>query len=382
MNEFILPDIGEGLQDAEIVKWHVNVGDRIEVDEHLVDIETDKAVVEVPSPFTGRIVKLFGKPGDIIKVGHPLVAFESETDDPERKDSGTVVGEIQSGSRVLDESPTGIQSGNQHKTTIKAPPAVRSLARSLGVDLNKITPSGPAGTISKADVKKAATTETAAKEPVKTEIAADPEFQPLKRARRSMARNMSVSHAQVALVTLMEDADITHWSEKEDLTVRLAFAVTHACLQEPALNVFYDPEAYAIRSFNEVHLGIAVDTLDGLYVPVLKNAEKRSASGIRDQIESFKQKARSKSFQPDDLKGGTIILSNFGGIGGRYATPMVVPPMVAIVGIGRGHQELALVVNRPVSRMKLPISLSFDHRAVTGGEAARFLTAMIKNLQS
>ncbi len=382
MIDFNLPDIGEGLQEAEIVKWLVKPGDSVEIDQVLVEIETDKAVVEVPSPQKGTIAKLHGKPGDVIKVGNPLVSFEAEgTEVSAKEDSGTVVGKIESGSRIIKESPTGISSVKSASGSIRATPAIRNLAAKLNVDLNQVAPTGPGGTISKKDVESLASSNTTREEPVS--FSASPNApEGLKRARRTMARNMAASHSQVALVTLMDDADITHWSDKEDLTARMAFAIAAASRAEPSLNAFYNHENETLQKMKEVHLGLAVDTPDGLYVPVMKNVEKRDATGIRNLINSFKQKAREKAFQPEDLKGGTIILSNYGAIGGRYATPMVVPPMVAIIGVGRTHQELALVVNRPVVRLKLPISLSFDHRAATGGEASRFLSAMIKSLEA
>lgn len=374
MKRFNLPDVGEGLQEAEIVQWLINVGDKVAVDQIILIIETDKANVEIPSPYQGIISKLHGKPGDIVKVGDSLVEYAEESDSNQTADSGTVVGTIESGTEILRESPTGIRVAGPVKTGVKATPAVRALATQLGVDLSTVAATGPKGTITKADVTKAAET------PAITQSSAG-EYQPLKRAKRSMALNMSKSHSQVALVTLMDDANISRWPLNEDLTSRLVLAIVAACQAEPALNVHYDHDALAVHSFSEVHLGIAVDTPDGLYVPVMRNAERLDTTQIRQTINRFKAKAREKSFQQEELKGATLILSNFGGIGGRYATPMVVPPMVAIIGVGRTQEALKWVAEQPHPTKKLPLSLSFDHRAVTGGEAARFLTAMIKNLQ-
>lgn len=326
MRVFNLPDLGEGLQEATIVEWHVKPGDSLAADQAMVSVETDKAIVEVPAPFEGQVEKLFASVGDTVHVGAPLVGFQGTTED-----TGTVVG-------VLTET--------------RATPAVRSLARSLSVDLAKVKGTGPGGVATSEDVKKAARSGL----------------------RGAMAKNMAASHAAVVPVTLTEDADIEHWPEGTKPLERLARAVVAACRAEPGLNAWYEDESR--RTFPEVHLGIAVDLPDGLIVPVLRNAE----TGL-DGLTSLLEKARSRSLPPAELRGATITLSNYGSIGGRYATPLVVPPMVAIVGAGRIRRQPVVTAQGEVAAHRvLPLSLTFDHRAATGGEATRFLNALIEDL--
>ncbi len=394
MKQFNLPDVGEGLQEAEIVQWNVQVGDVVEADQIILIIETDKANVEIPSPYKGKITKLHGYPGDIIKVGNPLVEFDGEDapKDTAMEDAGTVVGKLETGAEMLENVSSGNRPTAVTKAKIvRATPAVRAFATRMGVDINGIEGTGPKGTITKPDVEHAATNGLSPAKYLEKTIAQpsnavskSPTFdgEPLKRARRSMALNMAKSHAEVAQVTLSDDADITHWSKETDLTARMVRAVVMACKAEPTLNVHYDHDSLSVKTFDEVNLGIAVDTPDGLYVPVLRNAGQIKPQQTREIIDRFKSKAKKKSFLQDDLKGATLILSNFGGIGGRYATPMVVPPMVCILGVGRSHTETDLVEGQPKQLKKLPLSLSFDHRAVTGGEGARFLSALIKDLQA
>lgn len=328
MRVFNLPDLGEGLQEATVVEWHARPGDTLAADQTMVSVETDKAIVEVPAPFDGKVEKLFAAPGDAVRVGAPLIGFDGTNDD-----TGTVVG-------VLSE--------------VKATPAVRSLARSLSVDLASVKGSGPGGVATSEDVKQAARGGG---------------------LRRAMAKNMATAHAAVVPVTLTGDADIEHWPQGTKPLARLARAIVAACRAEPGLNAWYEDDSR--KSFQEVHLGIALDLPEGLLVPVLRNAHQ-SLNGLQDLV----QKARDRTLPPGELRGATITLSNFGSIGGRYATPLVVPPMVAIVGAGRiSRQPVVTAEGEVAAHRVLPLSLTFDHRAATGGEAARFLNALIGDLQ-
>jgi pyruvate dehydrogenase E2 component (dihydrolipoamide acetyltransferase) len=362
MSTFLLPDLGEGLPDGEIAKWHVKEGDVIKVDDPLVSIETAKAVVEVPSPFSGKVAKLYGKEGDIIPTGSPLVDFEGE-----KKESSTVAGEIKEGNEILTEKAVSIsgRSGG-----IKALPAVRALAKKLNVDLNAITPTGTDGTITADDVKLAS--EALSK--------AGP-LEPLKGVRRMMAMTMTQSHSEVVPVTVLDDVDITAWVKEKDFTVRVIQAMSKACQQEPALNAWYDSQAMGRRLLKSVNIGLAVDTADGLFVPVLKDAQEKSAQALRTEVNQLKESVRARTITPAQLQGATIVLSNFGNFAGRYANPIVVVPTVAILGVGSLREEVRAVNGAPAIRSVLPLSLTFDHRAVTGGEATRFLAAVMKALQ-
>lgn len=355
MKIFYLPDLGEGLAEGEIVKWHVEVGDHIKVDQPLVAIETAKAVVEVPSPHNGRIIKINGKPGDIIKTGAPLVEFEGVAEHT----SSTVAGEIKEGKEIINEQPLVMTHG---AIGVKILPAVRALAKKLNVDLTLITPSGPDGTITAEDVQNTSKT-----------VASLASLEPLRGARRTMALTMMQSHAQVVPVTVFEEVDISSWGESKDFSVRLIQALVQACQQAPGLNVWFDSQIIGRRLFSEVNIGLAIDTPEGLFVPVIHSAQQKSSIELRNIITQFKEQAEARSFTPAQLQGATIILSNFGKFAGKYATPIVVPPMVAILAAGVCRKDAS-------SALLMPLSLTFDHRAVTGGEATRFLAAVIREL--
>lgn len=358
MTVFNLPDLGEGLLDAEIHQWHVAEGDEVAVDQPLVAMETAKAVVDLPSPRAGRIKKLHGKPGDIIQTGAVLLEF-AENGQAAAASVTAVEGETPATTEA-----TAAQGGN-----VKATPAVRALAKKLQVDLATVTASGPGGAITADDVNRAATNTA----PVAGE--------PLHGVRRVMAQQMAISHAEVVAVTLTDDANINHWPAKTDVTARLIRAVAAACQAEPVLNAYFYGASLS-QQFNEkVNVGIAVDTAKGLYVPVVHDAANLSDEQLRAVIDDFKTKAKSQSFSPADLQHATITLSNFGTIAGRYATPVVVPPTVAIIAIGKTRPTVVAKDGQAVVHNVMPVSLTFDHRAATGGEAARFLAAFIVCLE-
>jgi 2-oxoisovalerate dehydrogenase E2 component (dihydrolipoyl transacylase) len=373
MKIFVLPDLGEGLQEAEIVAWRVAVGDSVVSDQPLVAVETDKALVEVPSPRAGRITKLFGEPGDVLRVGAPLVEFEQ---DDAVSDAGTIVGAISHAAAAAATPQTGGRRivakrtpGGAAPPRPKAAPAVRELARRLGVSLEGLAGNGPGGTIMTEDVERAASEQVG--------------YEALHGPRRAMAANMSRAQSEVARTTVVDEADIESWSPDTDVTIRLVRAVIVACRAEPALNAWYDARAGGRIVHDRVDLGLAVDTADGLFVPVLHHAESLAAGDVRKQIDAHRAAAQQRTLSAEDLRGATITLSNFGMLAGRFAALMIVPPQVAIVGAGRIERRVvpagsgdAAVVHRV-----LPLSLTFDHRAVTGGEAARFLAAALTDLE-
>jgi 2-oxoisovalerate dehydrogenase E2 component (dihydrolipoyl transacylase) len=350
MRVFNLPDLGEGLQEAEIVEWHVKAGDSLAADQPMVSLETDKAIVEVPAPHEGRVEKLFGQAGDKIHVGAPLIGFEGAV-----ADTGTVVGNL--------------ETKTKQNTNVKATPAVRALARSLNVDLASVTPTGPGGVASTEDVKRAA----------RAPLPERPSAQ--KGMRAAMARNMALAHQEVAAVTVIDDADVDHWPKGTSALERLARAICAAAKAEPGINAWYDAKADARTTREEVDLGIAVDLPDGLLVPVLRDAQK--VGDLKEKLEQLVSGARERKLSPDLLRGATITVSNFGAIGGRYASPIVVPPQVAILGAGRIEKRPVVTKDGAIAAHRvLPLSLTFDHRAATGGEAARFLMAVKADLES
>lgn len=374
MSIFKLPDLGEGLPEAEVVNWYIKEGDIVNAEQLLVAVETAKAIVDIPSPQAGKIIKLFGNKGDLIHTGDPLLEFldkTSTTMTPNTKkphESTSVVGEIPTSNEVINELQ---QSTTHHKTSgTKATPAVRALAHRLNIDLSIVTPSGLNETIKASDVERVAK--------ILKQVG---QLTPIKGVRRAMAIAMSKAHAEVVPVTLNDDADIESWDAHEDATLRLIRALIIACQKEPSLNAWYDSHSIGRRLIKAIHLGIAVDSNIGLFVPVIRDAETYSPPALRRKIDDLKHALHERSVPPDELRGYTITLSNFGNIGGRYANPIVIPPAVAILGAGRIQKTPVVVGQGFEAHNILPLSLSFDHRAVTGGEACRFLMAVIHDLQ-
>ncbi len=365
MKTFTLPDLGEGLQEAEIVSWHVAEGDHVVADQPLLSVETEKAVVEIPSPQAGHIAKLLVQAGDVVPIGAPLVEFE---EGEQAADAGAIVGEIENEIEVAEEeAPASLAPGTGR---VKAAPAIRALAQRLGVDLAVVAASGPDGAVTKADVERAAAT-----------LAAAGPLEPLRGVRRAMAHNMARAHAEVVPTTILDRADVDAWRDDEDPTTRLARAIAAGVAVEPALNAWFDAKAEGRRLNSKIDLGIAMDTPDGLFVPVLRDVANRSADDLRRGLEAMKADVRARTVPPEELRGQTITLSNFGMMAGRYAALVVVPPQVAILGAGRTAPEVLAIDGQAVVRRVMPLSLTFDHRAVTGGEAARFLAAVIADLE-
>jgi pyruvate dehydrogenase E2 component (dihydrolipoamide acetyltransferase) len=448
---FLLPDLGEGLPDAEIVEWLVKVGDVVRLDEPLVSMETAKAVVEVPSPFSGKVTRLAGQAGDVIETGHWLAEVELDPSLPQRADAqdtghshghghkgagqpvpdapsrddgeattvvasdtggelredqgaapeqegdaGTVVGAMQSSNAVRVEQAVAIGG-------VKAMPAVRALARKLKVDLARVVPSGGNGDVTLADVKRAAQAgpaRPAAPAPAPAALRApapaaprpsapavrDADARldaddPIRGVRRNMIRTMSLAHAEVVPTSLMDDADIHAWSPGEDIMARLIRALGVAAQAVPALNSWFNAKEGTLRRHSRVDVGIAIDSADGLFVANLRGAEKLDAWQIRGELNRIRDGVKARSLPPEDLRDYTLMLSNFGVFAGKYATPVVVPPCVCIVGAGRLYHAVVPVLGGLETHRQMPISLTFDHRAATGGEAARFLRALLDDLQ-
>jgi pyruvate dehydrogenase E2 component (dihydrolipoamide acetyltransferase) len=366
---FRLPDLGEGLQQAEIVAWLVAEGDEVAAGQAIATVETDKAQVDVTSPWTGRVIRLAAAVGDMLSIGDVLVEVELEAaqGEParavEREDAGTVVGEL----------PQAPAAGG-----VRAAPAARARAQELGIDLASVAATGPGGSVTRADVDRAAASGS-----VGAAGADVPEglFEPLRGVRLAMAHNMARSRAAVVPATVHDEADLGAWSGEADVTVRMVRAVVSACAAEPALNAWLEEQASGRRLHESVHLALAVQTPDGLFAPVLRNADGLEPSELRKAIDSLHEAVRARTLEPADLRGATITLSNFGRFGGRHAVLVVVPPQVAILGAGRIEPRVVVQDAQPAVRRTLPLSLTFDHRAVTGAEAARFLAECVADLE-
>ena len=372
MKTFHLPDLGEGLKEAEIVTWHVAEGERVVTDQPLVSVETDKAVVEVPSPRSGIIGSLNAKEGDLIRVGAVLVEYAEE----DMPDSGTVVGSIKS-----EESPEKESAANEQaapgpeqdflqKGPARATPGVRALARRLGVDINDVTPTGRKGNVTASDVNSAG-----------DRLAAGTQGERLRGTRRSMAERMSDAHSRVVPAFAADEADVGGWPDGADITGRVIRAIVVGCQAEPAVNAWFDDRALTVLRHDQVNLGIAVDSEHGLFVPVIRDAGGKDIKELREQLQILVGQVEGRSLSPETLKGATLTYSNFGALGVRLAQMVVVPPQVAIVGTGQ-IREAAIAVNGQIKASRvLPVSVAFDHRVVTGGEGARFLRALIGDLE-
>lgn len=388
MKTFMLPDLGEGLPEAEIVAWHVKEGDKINVDEPLLSVETAKAVVEVPSPFTGTVVKLHAAEGGIVETGKPLADFQidgeddttpgKEAKDENSGDTGTVVGNMPTSDEVVVETAVAGGKRKRARGRVKAAPAARALAKKMGLDLASVPASGKFGQVTAEDVRQASQPGSASGAP-----SAPPalgEAEPLRGPRRAMAQSMSLARDQVSPCTIFDDADIHAWLRKNDITARVLRAIAAGCRAEPGLNAFYDGEAKSREMHGRVDIAMAVDTPDGLLVPVVRDVAGKDASQLRVDINRIKKTTHERSVAPADMRDYTITLSNFGMMAGRYATPVVVPPTVAILATGGIRHDVVAVIGGVEVHRRIPLSLTFDHRCVTGGEACRFLAAVIADL--
>ena len=426
---FFLPDLGEGLPDATIVKWFVQEGETIALDAPLVSVETAKAIIDVPSPVSGMVSKLAGQVGTTVQTGAMLAEFIADDAQHQRPmlqaqqhafsethhDAPTASSE-QTDRAIVGTMDTAHTLTHQQAVVVngvRAMPAVRALARKYKVDLSKIIPTGVDATVTVEDVEKAVkqhphlqsnenkapvkpssdretkistrTIISASGKPVRTRSPTQENQiygQPctLRSVERNMARVMTDAHSKVVPTTLFEDAPIHLWDTNEDLTARLIRAIVAASASEPSLNAWFDDVHLTRTLHRHVDVGIAIDTEDGLFVPALRNADMLDKEGLRHAINRLREQTMARAIPPTEFKGYTISLSNFGMFAGRYATPIVVPPCVAIVAAGRTRHALYPVLGGIETRRIIPLSVTFDHRACTGGQAARFLRTLLEDL--
>lgn len=367
MAHFLLPDLGEGLQEAEIVEWHVKEGDTIKEDDNLLSVETAKAIVDIPAPKSGVVARCFVKEGDIVHIGEPLLAFEGD----EEGTSHSVVGELKSDAQGAADSFVAGAVTTINRSAA-ATPATRALARHLSVDVEKLDGSGPEGAVTLDDVQREARRHATHMPKIDGE--------PLRGVSRSMAKAMTAAGQQVVPVSLFDQVSIGHWPAKTDIMVRIIRAIAAGCEAEPKANAWFDGDAMVLKQIEKVDLGIAVDTPDGLFVPVMHNIVNRDDADLRGGLQLLRKYVTERSIPPKELQGATITISNFGTLGGRFATPVVVPPQVVIVGVGRAFTQPAIKDGALVDDKVMPISVTFDHRVLNGGEAARFLASVMASL--
>ncbi len=372
--EFVLPDLGEGMTEGEIRKWLVGKGDAIEEHQTILELETDKAIVEVPSPRKGVVLSINKAPGEIVKVGEVLMTIGDIGEaPPEKPKSVSVVG-------VLPEE------GEE----ILATPAVRAFAKELGVQLEMLKGSGPGGSITREDVAKASKRGEKAEDQYGTV-----ERVPLKGLRRTIAKNLIVSQRTTAFVTGMDEADITDlWDLRErerkallEKKIHLTFmpffikAVQHALTEHPLLNASVDEQREEVILKKYYNIAIAVDTPDGLMVPVLKNVATKTIIELAEEIQDLSQKAKDRKIKLEEMRGSTFTITNYGHFGGIFATPIINYPDVAILGTGKISEKPWVRNEKIVIRKILPLSLTFDHRVTDGVDSALFLTKVIRYLE-
>ena len=383
MSTFKLPDLGEGLAEAEIVEWHVKVGDHVRVDQPMVSVETAKAVVEVPAPFSGVVTALRGAARR--HRAHRSAAHRVRFRHRRRQHAGDERGGIR-------RAELGWRRAQRTKSAAarRAVPAARALAKRLGVDLAVVQGSGRAGLITLDDVLQNANMSIAIGRRARLAgRACNCGRRARRRHRRAVARraardgaqHVAVARSGVRAARCATTPTSTAGRKRGDYMLRLMRAMICAWRAEPALNAWYDPIAQSRILVAHIDLAIAVDTPGGLIVPVVRNIENKSPDELRAAIALQKAAAHQRSTQPEDLRDFTLMLSNFGTLAGRYGIPLVVPPAVAILGAGKVREDAVVVAGAVQAHRRMPLSLSFDHRCITGGEACRFLAAVIADLE-
>ncbi len=404
--EFKFPDVGEGIHEGTIVRWVVKAGDKVEADQVLGEVETDKAVVEIPSPKKGKIVKLHVKEGGVIKVGETMVTLEVAGEAAPKgivgENAGGVVGFLpESEDELIKKGTKQEKKAEARIGGVLATPAVRKLASSLGVALSSLKGTGPNGMVTQDDVVRASKggNVTAAKtEPAQPKVVRKYDFWgyidhvPLKGIRKVTAQHMNEAW-KAPHVTLMDEADVTELAavrDKEKVNaekkgIKLTYlayivkATVEALKKHPMLNAALEGEDIIVKKY--FNIGIAVDTGEGLLVPVVKGADKKDLISIASEIENYAKLAKERKLDLADMQGGSFTISNIGVIAGTFFTPVLNSPEVGILGIGRMAEKAVVRDGKVVVRKMLPLMVTFDHRVVDGAEAARFMAYLIGLLQ-
>jgi pyruvate dehydrogenase E2 component (dihydrolipoamide acetyltransferase) len=419
---FNLPDLGEGLEDAEIVDWKVSEGDSVELNQPLIEVNTAKALVEIPSPVEGVVAKLHGAAGDVVEVGAPLVTFEVEAGSPpsaeaeaaaaagqkvtggdgQSKREAVLVGYgVEEGAgagkkrpklkppgprrapAAASEAPAAPQPSET--TEVKATPPVRRLARERGVDLAKIAGTGPEGRITREDVLGAESVPAAPSDEGDERV-------PVKGVRRMIAEKMARSWREVPHVTTFHTVDATH---VEDLRKKLTEetgskvsalaifvrALVEVCRDHPKLNSSWDEDAHEIVLKRKQHVGIATDTERGLLVPVVHDAGDKGISQIAKEIAELVEAARAGKATLEQMTGGTITVTNVGTYGSSFGTPIINIPEAAILALGRIEERAVVKDGQVAVRPSVTLSLSFDHRVLDGADADKALTDLRRLLE-
>ena len=429
--EFTLPDLGENITSGDVVSVLVKAGDVVSPGQAVLEVETDKAVIEVPCPPGGVIQEVLVKKGETVNVGQALMSLSSSESQPEiakpaapspvtesvtaAKPSSVVetnetVAVAQSVAAAQPPAPVAASNGEATNNTLAsdvinpAGPAVRRLARELGVDLGRVSGSGPSGRIVREDVvaavRRAGGQAGSNSRTVRSGGEQDDwgpiHREKMSRMRKTIATNMVRSVATIPHLTNFDDADVTElerlrkdsateYAKSDVKLTALAFVVKAVSLslkQHPSVNSAVDMEKGELVYKDYVNIGLAVDTSRGLVVPVLRDCDQQSIPQIAQEIAKTAEKAKNAQYGVEDLRGGTFTISNLGAIGGTYSTPIINHPEVAILLLGRSRKLPIVYEDRVEPRLMMPLSLSYDHRVIDGAMAARFLKEVIGYLES
>jgi len=436
--QFILPDLGEGISEAQIVRVLIKEGEQVALDQYLMEVETDKAAVEIPSPFAGIAKQVHVKEGQTVNVGAVIVTFDDGDGAPATKsppktaaaaaprapdapakaaDRGRSTAASTEADEIRTESPPQADDRPRPvpapspaqlpgKTVAAAAPAIRKLARELGVDIDSLAGTGPGGRVTKEDVERAKSGTPAAASAPTAQRPPQPapplpgvadvdkwgkvRREPLNQIRKTIATQMSRSAYTAVHVTHGDEADITeldrarrslnestHGDPKLTFMSFLIRATCIALRKHPIFNASFDHEGWQIIYKDYINIGIAVDTERGLIVPVIRDADRLTLRGIAAALRTIADRVRTNQFAVEDLRGGTFTITNVGALGGTFSTPIINYPEVAILGLGRSRKVPVLRDGQLAQALMLPLNLSFDHRATDGANAARF-TSEIK----
>lgn len=415
MFEFKFADIGEGIHEGVLLKWFVKEGDTIKEGDSLFLVETDKVNAEIPSPVDGKINKLMAEVGDTIHVGNVVVVIDDGSENIEsgkkqesvsedEKGAG-VVGEIEVSSEVIESSEEGLHEEKDTNTKILATPVARKLAKDLGVDINQVKGTGPAGRVMKEDIQSyneknkdikennvfiQPVGDTFIKQPaIREEIKVYGEVErvPISRLRKTVAENMVLSKTIIPHATTMDEFDVTELvklrTEQKEMAIEKGInltyipfiikALTIALKEFPVFNSSFDDIRDEIIYKKYYNIGIATDTQEGLMVPVIKNADNKGILDLAKDLEEIVEKTRSRTISLEGLYGGTFTITNYGALGSTYGVPVIRYPEVAILGVGKIDKKPVVLNDEIVIRNMMPVSLSIDHRIIDGGDAGRFL---------
>ena len=414
---FRLPDLGEGIHEGEVLSVLVAVGDDIAEGDLILEIETDKAAVEIPSPYTGKILEILVKPGDIVKVGDALMTFSNG------EEAGATPAEISmpSTDAMQTEPKDVITKANADQGPVPASPATRRLARELEVDLHSVEPSGAGGRVTAEDVRRFAAQAVKPETPIAESIlptappvapvtmdATLPDFSkwgrtervPFRSIRRAIGKQMSLAWSQIPHVTSQGSVDITrleafrrrHINEIEakggklTLSVFALKAAATALRAYPNFNASLDLENEEIIIKHYYHIGVAVDTAEGLIVPVIRDVDRKSITELAIELNELVQRTRARKASLEDMQGSTFTITNIGPMGTGYFAPIINYPQVAIMGLGAAKMQPVVIENETagyeiVPRLILPVVLTIDHRVLDGADASRFMQVVIDSLQ-